>query len=99
MKTLVFVEHHEGKLQKDSLGVLGKAASLGGEVEAVVLGEGVEGLAAEAGKYGASRVHVADDVLLGTAGAGELCVLLEPHQRQVRTDQGQDDARDQQDVQ
>jgi electron transfer flavoprotein alpha subunit len=64
VKTLVFLEHHEGKLQKDSLGVLGKAAGLGGEVEAVLLGEGVERLATEAGKYGASRVHVADDVLL-----------------------------------
>lgn len=64
MKTLVFLEHHEGKLQKDSLGVLGKAASLGGEAEAVLLGEGVEGLASEAGKHGASRVYVADDVLL-----------------------------------
>ena len=41
MKTLVFLEHHEGALQKDSLGVLSKAASLGGEVEAVVLGQGV----------------------------------------------------------
>jgi electron transfer flavoprotein alpha subunit len=65
VNSLVFLEHHEGKLQKDSLGVLSKAASLGGEVEAVVLGSGVEGLAAEAGKYGAARVHVADDVLLG----------------------------------
>ena len=53
MKTLVFLEHHEGKLQKDSLGVLGKAAALGGEVEAALLGEGIEGLAAEAGKHGA----------------------------------------------
>jgi electron transfer flavoprotein alpha subunit len=64
MKTLVFLEHHEGKVQKDSLGVLAKAASLGGEVEAVLLGEGIEGLAAEAGRHGASRVYVADDVLL-----------------------------------
>jgi electron transfer flavoprotein alpha subunit len=64
VKTLVFLEHHEGKLQKDSLGVLGKAAALGGEVEAALLGEGVEGLAAEAGKHGATRVYVADDVLL-----------------------------------
>jgi len=31
MKTLVFLEHHEGKLQQDSLGVLGKAVTLGGE--------------------------------------------------------------------
>jgi len=64
VKTLVFLEDHEGKLQRDSLGVLSKAASLDGEVEAVLLGSEVEGLAAEAGKYGAARVHVMDDVLL-----------------------------------
>src|SRR6476620_4023148 len=63
MKFLVFLEHHEGKLQKDSLGVLGKAASLG-EAEAVLLGLEVEGLAAGAGRFGAQRVHVMDDVLL-----------------------------------
>ena len=63
MKFLVFLEHHEGKLQKDSLGVLGKAASLG-EAEAVLLGSEVEGLAADAGRFGAQRVHVMDDVLL-----------------------------------
>ena len=44
MKTLVFLEDHEGKLQKDSLGVLSKAASLDGEVEAVLLGSEVENL-------------------------------------------------------
>jgi len=64
VKTLVFLEDHEGALQKDSLGVLSKAASLDGEVEAVLLGSGIEGLAAEAGKYGAARVHVMDDPLL-----------------------------------
>jgi electron transfer flavoprotein alpha subunit len=63
MKFLVFLEHHEGKLQKDSLGVLGKAASLG-EAEAVLLGTELEGLAADAGRFGAQRVHVMDDVLL-----------------------------------
>jgi electron transfer flavoprotein alpha subunit len=64
LKFLVFLEDHEGRLQKDSLGVLAKAASLGGEVEAVLLGAEVQGLAAEAGKFGAQRVHVMDDVLL-----------------------------------
>jgi electron transfer flavoprotein alpha subunit len=63
LRFLVFVEHHEGRLQKDSLGVLSKAASLG-DAEAVVLGSGVNELAGEAGKYGATRVHVDDDVLL-----------------------------------
>jgi len=64
VKTLVFLEDHEGKLQKDSLGVLSKAATLGGEVEAVLLGSEIEGLAADARRYGAVRVHVMDDVLL-----------------------------------
>jgi electron transfer flavoprotein alpha subunit len=61
VKTLVFLEDHEGGLQKDSLGVLSKAASLDGEVEAVLIGSGVEALAAGAGRYGAARVHVAED--------------------------------------
>ena len=64
MKTLVFLEDHAGALQRDSLGVLTKAASLGCEVEAVLTGSGVEGLAADAGRYGATRVHVADDARL-----------------------------------
>ncbi|HYX88915.1 MAG TPA: electron transfer flavoprotein subunit alpha/FixB family protein [Gaiellaceae bacterium] len=65
MKTLVYLEHHEGRLQKDSLGVLSRAAALGDELEAVLLGYRVEELASEAGRYGAARVHVADDELLG----------------------------------
>ncbi len=64
MKFLVFLEDHEGRLQNDSLGVLSKAASLGGDVEAALLGAEIQGLAAEAGKFGAQRVHVMDDVLL-----------------------------------
>jgi len=44
--------------------VLSRAASLDGNVEAVLLGAELEGLAAEAGRYGASRVHVMEDVLL-----------------------------------
>ena len=64
MKTLVFVEHHGSELQKGSLGVLAKAASLGGEVAAVLAGGGVTALAAEAGSYGAATVHVADDASL-----------------------------------
>jgi electron transfer flavoprotein alpha subunit len=63
MSTLVFLEHHGGELQKGSLGVLAKAATLG-EVAAVVVGAGVGDLAAEAGRYGAATVHVADDASL-----------------------------------
>src|SRR5919204_3576688 len=65
MPTLVFLEHHDGALQKGSLGVLSKAASLGEQdLTGVVLGSSVAPLAAEAGKYGAARVLVADDPAL-----------------------------------
>ena len=60
MTVAVFLEHHEGELQKGSLGVLGKAASLGGDVVGVVLGSGVKDLAPSAGKFGAAKVYVAD---------------------------------------
>jgi electron transfer flavoprotein alpha subunit len=64
VRTLVFLEHHGGELLKPSLGVLSKAVELGGEVDAVLAGSGVEPLAAAAGAYGASVVHVADDARL-----------------------------------
>ena len=40
MGTLVFLETHDGEPTKGSLGVLGKAVSLGGDVSGVVLGIG-----------------------------------------------------------
>jgi electron transfer flavoprotein alpha subunit len=64
MSTLVFLEHHEGELQKGSLGVLAKAASLEGDVAGVLTGSGVKDLAATAGEHGASRVYVFDDPAL-----------------------------------
>jgi electron transfer flavoprotein alpha subunit len=64
VKTLVFLEHHGDELQKDSLGVLGKAVQLGGDVSALVAGAGVEGAAAQAGRFGAATVYVADDPAL-----------------------------------
>jgi len=58
---LVFLEHHGGELQRNALGVLSKAASLGDEVHGVLIGSGVRALAPRAGAYGAAKVHVADD--------------------------------------
>ena len=63
MSTLVFLEHHDGEIQKGSLGVLAKATSLG-DADAVLVGEGVRGLAADAGRHGAKTVHVADVLAL-----------------------------------
>jgi electron transfer flavoprotein alpha subunit len=56
-KTLVFLEHHEGEIQKGSLGVLAKAASLGGEFAGVLVGSGVRGIGDAVG----ATVWVADD--------------------------------------
>jgi electron transfer flavoprotein alpha subunit len=64
MSTVVFLEHHDGELQKDSLGVLGKAVQLGDEVAAVIAGSATEGLAAQAGRFGAAKVYIADDPAL-----------------------------------
>jgi electron transfer flavoprotein alpha subunit len=62
VSVLVFLEHHGGELQKGSLGVLAKAASLGdGDVAALIAGEGAKSLAAEAGKYGAAKVWACED--------------------------------------
>ncbi len=60
MSTLVFLESHDGQLQKGALGVLSKAASLG-DVDAVIAGEGAKGLAAQAGRYGAKKVWACED--------------------------------------
>ncbi len=60
MGTLVFLESHGDALQKGSLGVLSKAASLG-DVDAVIAGEGAKSLAAQAGKYGAKKVWACED--------------------------------------
>jgi electron transfer flavoprotein alpha subunit len=62
MSTLVFLEHHGDELQKGSLGVLAKAASLGdGDVAVVIAGEGAKALASEAGKFGAVKVWACED--------------------------------------
>ena len=62
MSTLVFLEHHDNELLKGALGVLSKAAEVGGDtVAGVVVGAGVTPIATEAGKFGAGTVYVADD--------------------------------------
>jgi electron transfer flavoprotein alpha subunit len=58
-KTLVFLEHHEGAIQKGSLGVLAKAASVG-DAHGVVVGADVRSAAEGAGTV----VWVADDARL-----------------------------------
>ena len=59
MRTLVFLEHHDGQIQKGSLGVLSKAASLG-NAAGIVVGDRARDATSEAGAHGAATVYVAD---------------------------------------
>lgn len=65
---LVVAEVKEGKLKKVVLELLTKGKELagkaGGALEGLLIGSGVEGLAAEMGKFGASKVYLADDAAL-----------------------------------
>jgi electron transfer flavoprotein alpha subunit len=64
VSTLVFLEHHGSTIQRGALGVLAKAAQLDPDTAGVIIGSGVREVAAEAGKYGAKKVYVADDASL-----------------------------------
>ncbi len=62
---LVFIEQRNSEIRKASLQALGEAKRLAGaEVAAVLVGEGVSGMAAGLGANGASKVFVADDANL-----------------------------------
>lgn len=64
---LVCVEQRNGEIRKASLQALSEATRLAGgdlPVAAVLIGDGVSGLAAGLGAYGASKVFVADDANL-----------------------------------
>ena len=61
MKTLVLVEHEDGKVKDATLAAVTAAAQLG-EVHLLVAGQGVGGVAEAAAKIaGVGKVHVADD--------------------------------------
>jgi electron transfer flavoprotein alpha subunit len=62
---LTYVLHYEGEFNKNSLGAVSeaakRAADIGAEAHAVVVGEGIsDDLAKSLGKYGASKVHRAE---------------------------------------
>jgi len=63
-KNLVYIEHAHGKMQKASAVALAAANKAGGDTVALVLGQGVDAVAAEAGKLGVSKVIVIDDARL-----------------------------------
>ncbi len=62
---LVIAEQRDGVLKKVAFEMLGAgaelAAALGGQVEAALLGSGLDGLPDRLAQYGAKKVYVADD--------------------------------------
>jgi electron transfer flavoprotein alpha subunit len=71
---LVFGEQREGKLKKSVLEALGLARDLapGGQVVALVVGQGVGSVAATLAQHGADRVLVCDDPTLALPSSGYL---------------------------
>jgi electron transfer flavoprotein alpha subunit len=67
-KVIAFAEQRDGKFKKSAFEAVSEAArlaaKLGGEAAAVVVGKGVEGIAASLGSYGVARAIVADDAAL-----------------------------------
>ena len=65
---LVFAEQRDGVLKKVAFEMLTAGAELagqlGGQVEAVLLGSGLDGLPDTLAQYGATKVYVADDPAL-----------------------------------
>jgi electron transfer flavoprotein alpha subunit len=59
-KILVIAEQRDGRLKKSTFELLGASSAAGNDTHAVVLGEGVAGLASELAHYGAKVVHVAE---------------------------------------
>ena len=79
-KVVVFIEQREGKAKKASYELVAASAAAGNETHAVIIGDGVAGLANEAAQYGASKVHLVQDaglkLYLGEAYAKALTAAI-----------------------
>jgi electron transfer flavoprotein alpha subunit len=77
--TWVFAEAADGKVASITLELLTKARHLGGTVEAFYGGADGDAIAAQLGKYGATKVYVADpgDVLPGAPVAAAIAAQIE----------------------
>ena len=60
-RILVFAEQRDGNVRKSTFEALGRAAELGDEVHAVLVGSAVAQIAPMLGNYGAKVVHCAED--------------------------------------
>src|SRR5437762_3731791 len=63
-ESLILIEHDHQQVKRPSLHAIALARQLGGEYALLVLGHGIDGIAASLVCYGASAVVVADDAAL-----------------------------------
>src|SRR5215813_3502647 len=78
---LVLGEVQDGKVKKTTFELLAKARELSAKLECKIhcalLGSGVEGLAAECGRYGADAIFVVDDGNLKNYSSGAYARALQ----------------------
>lgn len=74
--TWVVIDQRDAKIRKVSFEILSKAKEFGDEVAAVIMGKGVEGLAAEVAKYGADKVYLVDDDKFAQYNTGAFAAQL-----------------------
>src|SRR5436305_14670464 len=60
-ESIILIEHDRQQVKRPSLHAIALARQLGGEYALLVLGHGLDGIAASLVSYGASAVVVADD--------------------------------------
>jgi electron transfer flavoprotein alpha subunit len=80
MKVLVFIEQRDGKIKSSALEALTVGAKIAGnsaDCAAVIVGSGVEGLAAKAKGYGCDTVHVVDSGDFKDYNPANYCAAVE----------------------
>jgi electron transfer flavoprotein alpha subunit len=75
-ESLILIEHDRQQVKRPSLNAIPLARELGGEYELLVLGHGLDGIAASLVSYGASAVVVADDPALAEPLADRYATVI-----------------------
>ena len=77
MSTLILVEHEDGELRPATLSVVSAATAIGGDVDLLVAGSDIAGVAQKAAQIpGVTKVLVADDAAYAHELAENLSALV-----------------------
>ena len=89
-ESLILIEHDRQQVKRPSLHAITLARQLGGEYALLVLGHGLDGIAASLVSYGASAVIVADDPALAEPLADRYATVIAEaaRKRGAKTDLG-----------